>query len=53
MPTVNIYIDGFNLYYGALRNRWPQYKWLDLQGFCERLLPWTRGQAHPLFHGAG
>ncbi len=39
MPTVNIYIDGFNLYYGALRNRWPQYKWLDLQGFCERLLP--------------
>ena len=39
MPTVNIYIDGFNLYYGALRNRWPQYKWLDLQAFCERLLP--------------
>ena len=39
MPTANIYVDGFNLYYGALRNRWPQYKWLDLQVFCERLLP--------------
>lgn len=33
----NVYIDGFNLYYGALRRR-PQYKWLDLQAFCDNLL---------------
>ena len=39
MPTANFYVDGFNLYYGSLRNRWPQYKWLNLQSFCESLLP--------------
>jgi len=32
-----VYIDGFNLYYGALRK--TQYKWLDLAAFCRRLLP--------------
>ncbi len=37
MPT-NVYIDGFNLYYG-LKNRWPEYKWLDIQSFCQSLLP--------------
>ena len=37
--TTNVYIDGFNLYYGALKYRWPQYKWLDLESFCESLLP--------------
>ena len=36
--TVNFYVDGFNLYYGSLRNRWPQYKWLNLQALCESLL---------------
>ena len=39
MPTANFYIDGFNLYYGSLKHRWPQYKWLDLQSFCESLPP--------------
>ena len=37
MPTVNFYVDGFNLYYGSLKNRWPQFKWLNLQTFCEGL----------------
>jgi len=32
-----VYVDGFNLYYGALRK--TQYKWLDLAQFCQRLLP--------------
>lgn len=32
-----VYIDGFNLYYGALRK--TRYKWLDLAKFCRRLLP--------------
>ena len=36
MPT-NIYIDGFNLYYGCLRG--TPYKWLDLDALCRRLFP--------------
>ncbi len=31
------YIDGFNLYNGAVRN--TSWKWLDLQKFCQTLLP--------------
>ena len=37
MPTANFYIDGFNLQYGSLNDRWPQYRWLNLQSFCEEL----------------
>ena len=33
----NVYIDGFNLYYGRLRG--TSYKWLDLERFCDELLP--------------
>lgn len=36
MRTI-VYIDGFNLYYGALK-RTP-YRWLDLGALCARLLP--------------
>ncbi len=36
MGTV-VYIDGFNLYYGAVKN--TNYKWLDLEALCRRLLP--------------
>ena len=32
-----IYVDGFNLYYGALRN--TPYKWLDLSELFRLLLP--------------
>lgn len=32
----NVYIDGFNLYYGLLRG--TPYKWLDLERFCDHLL---------------
>jgi len=32
----NIYVDGFNLYYGCLRD--TPYRWLDLRSFCQRLL---------------
>jgi hypothetical protein len=35
-PT-NVYIDGFNLYYGCLKG--SAYKWLDLEALCARLLP--------------
>ena len=33
----NIYVDGFNLYYGALRK--TPYKWLNLLLLCQKLLP--------------
>jgi hypothetical protein len=33
----NVYIDGFNLYYGCLRS--SPYKWLDLGTMCAKLLP--------------
>jgi uncharacterized LabA/DUF88 family protein len=33
----NVYIDGFNLYYGLLRRR--SGKWLDLEALCDRVLP--------------
>lgn len=36
MRTI-IYIDGFNLYYGAVKG--GPNKWLDLQRYFERLLP--------------
>ena len=35
--ATNIYVDGFNLYYGCLR-RTP-YRWLDLDRLCALLLP--------------
>lgn len=41
VPTprrVRAYVDGFNLYFGALKGR-PQLKWLDLVAFVERYLP--------------
>ncbi|MGH3661315.1 MAG: NYN domain-containing protein [Micromonosporaceae bacterium] len=33
----NVYVDGFNLYYGCLKD--SPYKWLDLEALCRRLLP--------------
>jgi hypothetical protein len=33
----NVYIDDFNLYYGALKG--TKYKWLDLGELCRTLLP--------------
>jgi len=36
VPTT-VYIDGFNLYYGAVRK--TPYKWLDPSALCRRLLP--------------
>jgi uncharacterized LabA/DUF88 family protein len=32
-----VYIDGLNLYYGALKN--TRYKWLNLEEMCRLLLP--------------
>jgi hypothetical protein len=35
--VVNVYVDGFNLYYGCLKG--SPYKWLDLEILCRVLLP--------------
>jgi hypothetical protein len=35
--SANIYVDGFNLYYGALRD--TGFRWLDIRVFCQRLVP--------------
>jgi hypothetical protein len=32
----NVYVDGFNLYYGCLKG--TSYRWLDLEALCARLL---------------
>jgi len=37
-PRVIVYIDGFNLYYGAVRAT-PALKWLDLESYCKHLRP--------------
>jgi hypothetical protein len=36
-PTANVYVDGFNLYYGCLKG--TSCKWLDLEALCALLLP--------------
>jgi hypothetical protein len=37
MSRTNVYIDGFNLFYGALKA--SPYKWLDPEALCHHLLP--------------
>ena len=32
----NVYIDGFNLYYGSVKG--TRYRWLDLAKFCQAML---------------
>lgn len=34
---VYVYIDGFNFYYGAVKN--TPHKWLDIGALCSRILP--------------
>jgi len=33
----NVYIDGFNLYYGCLKG--TDHRWLDLRALCRQMLP--------------
>jgi uncharacterized LabA/DUF88 family protein len=37
-PRTIFYVDGFNLYYGAVRAT-PDQKWLDLERYCKLLRP--------------
>ena len=36
-PATNIYVDGFNLYYRAIKG--TRYKWLDISKLCKVLFP--------------
>ena len=38
----NVYIDGFNLFYGCLKG--TPHKWLDLAAFCQASFPPPRNQ---------
>ena len=37
MPKPNVYVDGFNLYYGCVKG--SPFKWLDLAQLSAKLLP--------------
>jgi len=37
MAKAYVYVDGFNLYYGAVKG--SPYRWLDLAALCHRMLP--------------
>jgi uncharacterized LabA/DUF88 family protein len=37
MANVKVYVDGFNLYYGAVKG--SPFKWLDIAALCRRMLP--------------
>jgi len=36
VPRTNIYVDGFNLYYGAAKN--TPFKWVNLAALCATVL---------------
>lgn len=38
MITTSVYVDGFNLYYRALKS-YPQYRWLNLAKLSQAILP--------------
>jgi uncharacterized LabA/DUF88 family protein len=37
MPSANVYVDGFNLYYRSVKN--TPYKWLNLAALAQNLVP--------------
>jgi hypothetical protein len=39
-PRTYLYVDGFNLYYGAVKG--TSFKWLNVRRLCELLLPDSR-----------
>jgi len=39
-PRTNVYVDGFNLYYGAAK--YTPFKWVDLAKLCAAVLPGIR-----------
>ncbi len=35
---VNVYVDGFNLYYGLKSKKWKKYYWIDIVRFFEQFI---------------
>jgi len=50
MLRTNVYIDGFNLYYGCLKD--TPYRWLDLSKFAAFLLPKSHTVQHIKYYTA-
>ena len=46
----NVYIDGFNLYYGCAKG--TPHRWLDLGALCNALLPKKRDSQDQVFYRA-
>jgi integrase len=46
--TTNVYVDGFNLYYGAVRG--TPFKWLDIRRYCELAFPKAKIKRGSLLH---
>jgi len=40
LTETNVYVDGFNFYYGAAKD--TPYKWANLKALCEKVLPHIR-----------
>jgi uncharacterized LabA/DUF88 family protein len=38
MKRVNIYVDGFNFYFGLRSKGWKKYYWLDIVSFFEKFM---------------
>jgi hypothetical protein len=52
--TTNVYIDGFNFDYGAVRK--TPYRWLNVERLCQLLLPKlskTHDRSNQIFHRPG
>lgn len=47
MEKFNAYVDGFNLYKGALEKR-PDLKWLDIRKFCQSL--WSEIELNEIYY---
>ena len=48
-PATYVYVDGFNLYYGAVKDK--PYRWLNIRRLCELLLPHHTIQTIKYFKG--
>lgn len=47
MPNAYVYVDGFNFYYGAVKD--TPYRWVDIHALCSRMLPNDNVQAIKYF----
>ena len=46
MPTTNVYVDGFNFFYGCVKG--TRWKWLDFRALCSNLLDPVKNDIHEI-----